>query len=81
VKGPAFYAYMAPEPTGYSAQPIRPDRASYHDLMRECLLMYDDVHRAKSPRHEIIEFAQSTYDAGANLAAWDREALERKARP
>jgi hypothetical protein len=79
VKGPAFYAYMAPEPKGYSAQPIQPERASYHDLMRECLLMYDDVRRAKSPGIEILEFAQSTYEAGASLAGWDRESLERKA--
>jgi hypothetical protein len=81
VKGAAFYAYMAPEPAGYSAQPIQPQRASYQEQMRECLLMYDDVRRAKSPRAEILEFAQSTYDAGANLAAWDRDALERKAIP
>jgi hypothetical protein len=81
VKGPAFYAYMAPEPAGYSGQLVRPEGASYQDQMRECLLMYDDVRRAKSPRAEILEFAQSTYEAGANLAAWDRDALERKARP
>jgi hypothetical protein len=81
VKGPAFYAYMAPEPPGYSAQLVRPEGASYQDQMRECLLMYDDVRRAKSPRAEILEFAQSTYEAGANLAGWDRESLERNARP
>jgi hypothetical protein len=42
------------------------------------LLMYDDVRRAASPRSEILEFAQSAYEAGANLAKWDRSALERK---
>ena len=26
---------------------------------------------------EILEFAQSTYEAGANLAGWDRASLER----
>jgi hypothetical protein len=40
--------------------------------------MYDDVRRAASPRAEILEFAQSTYEAGANLAGWDRASLERK---
>jgi hypothetical protein len=45
--------------------------------MHEFILMYDDVRRAKSPRVEILEFAQRTYQAGADLAGWDRAALER----
>jgi hypothetical protein len=38
--------------------------------------MYDDVRQAQSPRQEILAFAQSTYEAGANLAGWDRKTLE-----
>jgi hypothetical protein len=78
VAGPAFYAYTAPEPAGYGAQPVRPEGAFYQKKLHEFLLMYDDVRRANSPRDEILEFAQSTYDAGANLAGWDRASLERK---
>jgi Family of unknown function (DUF5996) len=78
VAGPAFYAYTAPEPPGCGEQPVRPTSALYQSKLREFLLMYDDVRRATSPRDEILEFAQSTYDAGANLAGWDRGALERK---
>jgi Family of unknown function (DUF5996) len=78
VAGPAFYAYSAPEPPGYGERPVRPAGAFYTKKMREFLLMYDDVRRAASPRHEILEFAQSTYEAGANLAGWDRATLERK---
>ncbi|MGA2979378.1 MAG: DUF5996 family protein [Terriglobales bacterium] len=78
VAGPAFYAYIAPEPAGLSEQRARPAAASYHSRLREFVLMYDDVRRATSPRAEILEFAQSTYEAGANLAGWDRAALERK---
>jgi hypothetical protein len=81
VAGPAFYAYMAPEPPGYGEQRVRPASASYPSKLREFLLMYDDVRRAESPRAEILEFAQSTYEAGANLARWDRASLERKPRP
>ena len=77
--GPAFYAYTAPEPPGYDAQTARPEGARYQKKLHEFLLMYDDVRRASSPRAEILEFAQSTYEAGANLAGWDRAALERKA--
>ncbi len=78
VPGPAFYAYTAPEPPGYGAQPVRPPAASYQGKLREFVLMYDDVRCAKSPRQEILDFAESTYEAGANLAGWDRASLERK---
>jgi hypothetical protein len=43
------------------------------------LLRYDDVRTASSPEQALLEFFQSTYQAGARLAQWDREALERKA--
>jgi hypothetical protein len=76
-KSPAFYAYMAPEPAGYSARKLRPDAAYYHPTLHEFVLMYDDVRRAKSPQREILEFAQSAYEAGAELAGWDRKSLER----
>jgi hypothetical protein len=79
MKGPAFYAYTAPEPAGCGDQPVRPLGAVYPSTLREFVLMYDDVRRAVSPRAEILEFAQSTYEAGANLAGWDRKSLERVA--
>ena len=78
VEGPAFYAYFAPEPAGYAAQQVRPATAFYESKVHEFLLMYDEVRRSNSPRAEILEFAQSTYEAGARLAGWDLEALERK---
>ena len=75
-KGPAFYSYMAPEPSGYGAQ-LANSRGFYSDQMHEYFLMYDDVRRASSPREEILQFAQQTYSAGADLARWERRALER----
>jgi hypothetical protein len=39
--------------------------------------MYDDVRAAASPAEALMEFLQSTYEAGANLSKWDRAALER----
>lgn len=78
VVGPAFYAYFAPEPVRYGRQAIRPAGASYRNTLKEFLLMYDDVRRAKSPREEILQFAQSTYEAGSGLAGWDRASLERE---
>lgn len=73
---PAFYAYMAPEPNGYGQQKVQP--GFYSDNMHEFFLMYDDMRQAKSPREELLQFAQNTYGAGANLAGWDRQSLERK---
>jgi hypothetical protein len=77
IKGPAFYAYAAPEPTGFAEQPVRPAAAFYHPQMKEFLLMYDDVRGAASPRQALLSFLESTYEAGANLAHWDRKELER----
>jgi hypothetical protein len=77
VDGPAFYAYAAPEPAGFAAQPVQPPAAFYHPQMKEFVLMYDDVRRAPSPRQALLSFLQSTYEAGANLAHWDRKELEK----
>jgi len=77
IKGAAFYAYAAPEPAGFAEQPVRPAAAFYHPQLKEFLLMYDDVRRAASPRQALLSFLQSTYEAGANLAHWDRKELER----
>jgi hypothetical protein len=77
IKGAAFYSYAAPEPAGFGAETVSPAEAFYHPVMKEFLLMYDDVRRAASPRQALLSFLQSTYDAGANLAHWDRKELER----
>jgi len=79
VKGAAFYAYAAPEPAGFAQSPVRPTEAFYHPQLKEFILMYDDVRRAASPRESLLAFLQSTYDAGADLAKWNRKELERTA--
>lgn len=77
IKGPAFYAYAAPEPAGFAEQPVQPAAAFYHPQLKEFFLMYDDVRRAASPREALLAFLQTTYDAGANLAHWDRKEIGR----
>ena len=72
-----FTPTRLPNRPGCGEQPIRPAGALYRSKLHEFLLMYDDVRRATSPRDEILEFAQSTYEAGANFAGWDRASLER----
>ncbi len=77
IKGPAFYSYAAPEPSGFAEHKIHPSAAFYHPQLKEFLLMYDDVRTAGSPKAALMEFLQSTYDAAAELGRWDRKALER----
>ena len=77
IKGPAFYAYAAPEPPGFSEQKVEPAAAFYHPQMKEFLLMYEDMRKSASPRDALLAFLQSTYEAGANLAHWERKELER----
>ena len=73
----AFYSYMAPEPEGFKAAPVRPNAAHYAPQLGEFLLMYEDVRKAKSPSASLLAFCQSTYEAGASAGKWDRAALER----
>jgi hypothetical protein len=79
LREPAFYSYTAPLPPGLPTARVRPEEAFYHQEMGLFLLRYDDVRTAASPEQALLEFFQSTYQAGAQLAQWDREALERKA--
>jgi Family of unknown function (DUF5996) len=73
----AFYSYTAPEPAGLSESKIKPAAAFYWQDMKEFLLPYDAVRRSSSPDDALMDFLQSTYEAGADLAKWDRKMLER----
>jgi hypothetical protein len=77
---PAFYAYAVPEPPGLKDAAVRPAEAYYHRDLGEFILPYDAVRRAANPDEAIQQFVESTYDAAATLANWDRAALERAAR-
>ncbi len=77
VKDAAFYSYMAPAPEGFKDARVRPKGAYYNSQVGEFLLMYEDVRKAESPSATLLDFCQSTYDAGANVGHWDRSALER----
>jgi hypothetical protein len=73
---PAFYSYTAPAPAGLDQQKVTP--GFYSTELSEFLLPYDDVRTAESPRVALLDFLQSSYEAGANLAGWNREELERQ---
>ena len=73
---PAFYSYAYPEPAGYRTTKVKPDAAFFHETLGEFVLRYDAVRSAADPDQALLDFLQSTYEAAANAAKWDREALE-----
>jgi hypothetical protein len=77
VTGPAFYAYCAPEPAGFSTTTLHPRQAFYNPPTRGFVLMYDEVRRATDPGRALLEFCERAYEAAANLGGWDRASLER----
>ncbi|MEV6796332.1 DUF5996 family protein [Streptomyces sp. NPDC051320] len=72
----SFYSYAYPEPAGYARYPVRPSAAAYSVDAGEFLLPYKAVRTADDPDRALLEFLQSTYEAAADLARWDRNALE-----
>jgi hypothetical protein len=75
---PVFYSYAYPEPSGFTSAPVKPNAAFYSKDLREFILPYDVVHAAESPDETLLDFLQTTYEAAANLANWDRNFLERR---
>lgn len=72
----AFYSYAYPEPAGFKTAAVQPTQAFYHDGLHEFVLPYDAVRAAESPDDTLLSFLQTTYEAAANAASWDRAALE-----
>jgi hypothetical protein len=75
---PAFYAYAVPEPDGFKTARVQPAEAFYHGEMGEFILPYDAARSAPSPEAAITAFVNSTYEAAATLAGWDRATLEKR---
>jgi Family of unknown function (DUF5996) len=73
----AFYSYCYPEPAGFARAAVQPEGAYYHPELREFILPYDTVRLAPNPEKTLLQFLQTTYEAGATLGRWDRQALER----
>ena len=79
VAEPAFYAYVRPEPVDLPRTPVRPAAAYYSRELANFILPYESVRSVSSPDATVLDFFQSVYDAGADLARWDRAALDRPA--
>lgn len=77
----AFYAYAYPVSDGFSDYPVQPDAAYFHPELREFLLPYEVVRASENPDATLLAFLQSTYEAAAETADWDRTRLERDPLP
>lgn len=77
VSEPIFYSYAYPSPDGFSAATVQPDAAQFDEALGEFVLPYEAVRTAADPAATLLAFLESTYAAAAELAGWDREALER----
>ena len=73
---PAFYSYAYPAPDGFADAKVRPDAAFFSKDLGEFILPYDAVRTAEDPDEALLQFLQSTYEAAANGAKWDRTELE-----
>lgn len=74
---PAFYSYAYPAPDGFGLAKIEPEAAMFDTQLGEFLLPYDAVRSSTDPDTALLAFLQSTYEAAANLAHWERSRLER----
>jgi hypothetical protein len=73
---PAFYSYAYPAPEGFSTTRVRPDAAFFSEPLGEFILPYEAVRTAADPDKALLDFLQSTYEAAADAAKWDRATLE-----
>lgn len=73
----AFYSYTYPSPNGFAGAPVLPKAAYFHADLGEFILSYDAVRASDDPDAALLAFLQTTYEAAADLADWDRSALER----
>ncbi len=78
---PVFYSYAYPAPEGFKDAAVKAPGAFYSADLGEFVLPYDEVRNAEMPDAVLLDFLQSTYEAAANLARWDRPALEREKLP
>ena len=81
VPEPIFYSYAYPEPAGFRDAKLEPKAASYSDALHEFILPYEAVRSSADPDALLLSFMQTSYEAAATLAQWDRAALEQAKAP
>jgi hypothetical protein len=72
----SFYSYAYPAPANFRNFKVQPEGAFFSQTLGEFLLPYDVVRQASDPDATLLAFLQTTYEAAAEGAKWDRAALE-----
>ena len=76
VDEPMFYSYAYPAPDGFADRTVEPAAARFDQTLREFVLPYEAIRTSADPERDLMRFLQVTYEAAADLAGWDRRALE-----
>lgn len=76
VNDAAFYAYAYPQPDRYADAAVKPADATYSEPFGEFVLPYEAVRNSPDPDATLLAFLDATYGAAADLADWDRDALD-----
>ena len=71
LREPAFFAYAYPKPDGIEDAAIHPAMAAWNSAIGEFILPYEAVRHSSDPRQAILDFAESTFIAGASSQRWD----------
>lgn len=77
-EGPCFYSYAYPVPVGYGQRSVHPAMARFDEKLGEFILPYAAVRGSVDPDRTLLDFLQTTYEAAADLANWDRQLLDRE---
>ena len=75
----AFCCYAAPSPANLDTSTIQPSSSFWDRTLGEFILPYENLRTSAYPDDTLLAFLHSTYEAAADLAQWDRPALERPA--
>ena len=78
VQEPAFYSYTFPNPEGLESQELQPKSASWemNNGSPMAILTYANLKEEENPRKALLDFMESAYQAGAELAGWPIEDLK-----
>ncbi|MGZ5035467.1 MAG: DUF5996 family protein [Usitatibacter sp.] len=68
---------MCPSPKDFAMRESPRRAARYDTKLGEFILPYEAVRTSGAPEDALMSFLESTYRQGADLARWDRAALER----
>lgn len=72
IQEPAFYSYTFPAPEALEDEALYPSEANWIMNNGSPMAIYTlaDLRKTENPRLSLLEFLESAYQAGANLAGW-----------